>query len=55
MVRQILLSRGIEVAEGFPADAVAFATASEEVLLAAAFACADEQAFNDLLAHERRG
>ena len=55
MVRQILLSRGIEVAEGFPADAVAFAAASEEVLLAAAFACADEQAFNDLLAHERRG
>ena len=48
MVRQILLSRGIEVAEGF-------AAASEEVLLAAAFACADEQAFNDLLAHARRG
>ena len=55
MVRQILLSRGIEVAEGFPADAAAFAAASEEVLLAAAFACADEQAFNDLLAHARRG
>ena len=55
MVRQILLSRGIEVAEGFPADAAAFASASEEVLLAAALACADEQAFNDLLAHERRG
>ena len=53
MVRQILLSRGIKVAEGFPADAAAFAAASEEVLLAAAFACADEQAFNDLLAHER--
>ena len=55
MVRQILLSRGIEVAEGFPADAAAFAAASEEVLLAAAFDCADEQAFNELLAHERRG
>ena len=37
MVRQILLSRGIEVAEGFPAAAAAFAAASEEVLLAAAF------------------
>ena len=49
MVRQILRSRGIEVAEGFPAAAAAFAAASEEVLLAAAFACADEQAFNDLL------
>ena len=44
MVRQILLSRGIEVAEGFPADAAAFAAASEQLLLAAAFACADEQA-----------
>ena len=53
MVRQILLSRGIEVAERFPADAAAFAAASEQVLLAAAFACADEQEFNDLLAHAR--
>ncbi|MDE0228560.1 MAG: Uma2 family endonuclease [Spirochaetaceae bacterium] len=52
MVRQILLSRGIAVAEGFPADAAAFAAASEQLLLAAAFGCADEQAFNDLLAPE---
>ena len=55
MVRHILLSRGIEVAEGFPADAEAFAAASEQLLLAAAFACADEAAFNELLARERRG
>jgi len=54
MVRQILLSRGIAVAEGFPADAAAFAAASEQLLLAAAFGCADEQAFNDLLAPEHR-
>ena len=52
MVRQILLSRGIAVAEGFPADTAAFAAASEQVLLAAAFSCADEEAFNDPLAHE---
>ena len=50
MVRQILLSRGIAVAEEFPADGAAFAAASEKLLLEAAFACADEQAFNDLLA-----
>ena len=42
MDRQVLRSRGIRVAEGFPADA-------------AAFACADEEAFNDRLAHERAG
>ena len=45
MVRQILRSRGIEVAEGFPADAEAFAAASEEALLAAAFACTTEVDF----------
>ena len=45
MIRQILRSRGIEVAEGFPADAQAFAAASEEVLLAAAFACTSEAGF----------
>ena len=51
MVRQILRSRGIEVAEGFPADAEAFAAASEEVLLAAAFACTNDA---DFLAALRR-
>ena len=51
MVRQILRSRGIEVAEGFPADAEAFAAASEEVLLAAALACTNDA---DFLAALRR-
>ena len=45
MVRQILRSRGIEVSEGFPAGAAAFAAASEAVLIAAALACADEMDF----------
>ena len=51
MVRQILRSRGIEVAERFPADAEAFAAASEEVLLAAAFTCTNDA---DFLAALRR-
>ena len=33
MVRQILLSRGIKVSQGFPADEAAFAAASEAALL----------------------
>ncbi len=45
MVRQILRSRGIEVGEGFPADAVAFSAASEASLLEAALACANEADF----------
>ena len=45
MVRQILLSRGIEVSDGFPAGAPAFAAAFEDELLAAAFACASEAEF----------
>ncbi len=45
MVRQILLSRGIEVSAEFPADAAAFSAAAEDVLLAAALACADEADF----------
>ena len=51
MVRQILRSRAIEVSAGFAADAEAFAAASEEALLAAAFGCADEA---DFLAALRR-
>ena len=42
MVRQMLRSRGIDVAEEFPADSAAFVAASDEALLAAALACADE-------------
>ena len=46
MVRQMLLSRGIEVSEGFPADAPAFARLSEAAIVAAALACDSEQDFN---------
>ena len=51
MVRQILLSRGIEVSEEFPAGAAAFATASEAALLSAALACTDQEGFLAALAH----
>ena len=54
MVRQILLSRGIEVSEGFPADAAAFAAAPEAVLLTAAFACTDQADFLAALARADR-
>ena len=43
-VRQILVSRGIEVSAGFLADA-AFAAVPEDVLISAALACEDEAAF----------
>ena len=51
MVRQILLSRNIAVSPRFPADADAFAAASEEALLKAALGCTDE---TDFLAALRR-
>ena len=51
MVRQILLSRDIEVSPRFPADADAFAAASEEALLTAALGCTGEA---DFLAALRR-
>ena len=44
-IRQILLSRGITVSRGFPADAAAFSAASEAVLVSAALACEDEADF----------
>ena len=44
-IRQILLSRGIEISRGFPADAAAFCAASEAVLVSAALACEDEADF----------
>ena len=44
-IRQILLSRGIEVSRGFPADAAAFSAASEAVLVSAALACENEADF----------
>ena len=46
MVRQTLLSRGIEVSEGFPADMPAFAGLSEAAIVAAALACDSERDFN---------
>ena len=52
MVRQILLSRGIEVSAEFPADAAAFSAAAEDVLLAAALACVDEADFMRAVAEE---
>ncbi len=45
MVRQILQSRGIAVSARFSAATAAFATASDEALLAAAIGCADETEF----------
>ena len=45
MARQMLLSRGIEVSEGFPADAEAFAGLSEAAIVAAALACDSERDF----------
>ena len=54
MVRQMLQSRGIEVSPDFPAGAAALATASEAVLVAAAFACTDQADFLDALARADR-
>ena len=54
MVRQILRSRGIEVSEEFPVAAAAFAAASEDALLSAAFACADQVEFLAALARADR-
>lgn len=53
MVRQMLLSRGIEVSEGFPADVPAFAGLSEAAIVAAALACDSERDFNVRMARIR--
>ena len=42
-IRQMMLSRGIAVSEGFPSNVPGFAEASEEAAVAAAFACGSEQ------------
>ena len=44
-IRQILLSRGIEVSTGFPSDAPGFAGSSEAEAVAAALACDSEADF----------
>ena len=50
MARQMLLSRGIEVSEGFPADVPAFAGLSEAAIVAVALACDSERDFNARIA-----
>ena len=44
-IRQILLSRGIEVSAGFPADAPDFAGSPGDEAVAAALICDSEQDF----------
>ena len=53
MIRQVLMSRGIEVSAGFLADA-AFAAAPEDVLIAAALACEDGAAFRAAISRSGR-
>lgn len=45
MARRILLSRGIEVSDGFPADLPAFTDSSEDAIVTAALACENETDF----------
>ena len=45
-IRQILLSRGLEVSAGFPADAPGFAESPEAEAVAAALACDSERDFH---------
>ena len=45
MVRQMLLSRGIEVSEGFPGDMPGFAVLPEVAVVTAALACKSEDDF----------
>ena len=53
MIRQILVSRGIEVSEEFPSDA-AFAAVPDHVLISAALACDDEAAFRTTISRSDR-
>ena len=46
MVRQMLLSRNLEVSEGFPSNVPGFDESSEAAIAAAAFACDSEQDFH---------
>ena len=46
MARQMLLSRDIEVSEGFPLNVPGFGESSEAAIVAAAFACDSEQDFH---------
>ena len=49
LVRRMLLSRGIEIPDGFPANAPAFAGASEDAIVNAALACESERDFETRL------
>ena len=53
MIRQILVSRGMEVSEEFPSDA-AFAAVPDHVLISAALACDDEAAFRTTISRADR-
>ena len=53
LVRQMLVSRGIAVSEGFPAGVPGFAEAPEDVLVQAALACDGEQDFRARIARVR--
>ena len=55
MVRQMLLSRVVEVSEEFPADVPAFAGLSEAAIVAAALACDGERDFSARMAGIRGG
>ena len=55
MAPQILCSRGLEVSEGFPAGAAAFAASSDESIAAAALACGSERDFLTRLGPARGG
>ena len=46
MVRRMLLSRGIEVSEGFPSNVPGFGESPEAAIVAAALACDSEQDFH---------
>ena len=55
MAPQILRSRGLEVSEGFPAGAAAFAASSDEAIAAAALACGSDRDFLARLGPVRGG
>ena len=46
MVRRMLLSRGIEVSDGFPSNVPGFGESPEAAIVAAAFSCDGEQDFH---------
>ena len=53
MVRRILLSRGIEVPDDFPADLPTFAESSDDAVIDAALTCESESDFRARLRPHR--